>query len=111
MRSLPPPMRSFSWYSATLHRTGSPNSAKVWLNATRCPKRSVSASTPSQSSTSAGVDASAMPVHQALPTLPKRRMCSAAMSRTAVRTAVNSDGGSHVSRSSAPRRKPRLAFM
>ena len=35
MRSFPPPMRTFSRYSATPHRTGSPNSAKVWLNAAR----------------------------------------------------------------------------
>ena len=37
IRSLPPPMSSFSLYSAALHRTGSPNSSKVWLNATRWP--------------------------------------------------------------------------
>src|ERR1035438_103205 len=52
-RSLPPPMRTFSWYSATLQRTGRPNSANIWLNATKWPYRSVSASTPSQSSTRA----------------------------------------------------------
>ena len=36
-------------------RTGSPSCSKVSLNAGRCPKRSVSASTPSQSKNSAGI--------------------------------------------------------
>ena len=111
MRSLPPPMRSFSLYSAGLHRTGSPNSSNTWLKATRCPYRSVSASTPSQSKISARAARSATRAHQALPALPKRRMWSAASCSTAARVAVNSDGGSQLSRSSAWRRKSRLDFM
>ena len=54
IRSLPPPICSFSAYSSSDHRTGRPTSAKVWLNAGRWPSRSVSASTPSQSKISAG---------------------------------------------------------
>ena len=106
MRSLPPPISSFSRYSATDQRTGRPNSANVWLNATRWPNRSVSAMTPSQSRMSALATA-----YPALPTLPKRRMCAAAMSMTAARTCVNRDGGSQLSRSSAPRRNARFDVM
>ena len=55
MRSLPPPILQLdSAYSSSDHCTGSPASAKVWLNAGRWPSRSVSASTPSQSKISAG---------------------------------------------------------
>src|SRR3984957_12508813 len=61
MRSLPPPMRSFSLYSAGLHRTGRPNSSNTWLKATRWPYRSVSASTPSQSKIRARAARSATP--------------------------------------------------
>src|SRR5262249_56972739 len=49
-----PPMRSLTPYSSSDQRTGSPTSAKVWLNAGRWPSRSVSARTPSQSKISAG---------------------------------------------------------
>ncbi len=35
IRSFPPPIRSFSPYSSSLHCTGSANSANVWLNAGR----------------------------------------------------------------------------
>ena len=49
IRSLPPPILSRSPYSSSDQRTGRPSASKVWLNAGRCPKRSVSASTPSQS--------------------------------------------------------------
>src|SRR3984885_8126349 len=48
-------MRTLRLYSSTDHRTGSPTASKVWLNATRWPCSSVSASTPSQSSMSADV--------------------------------------------------------
>src|ERR1700733_3093975 len=48
-------MRTLRLYSSTDHRTGSPTASKVWLNATRWPCSSVSASTPSQSRMSAEV--------------------------------------------------------
>jgi hypothetical protein len=53
IRSLPPPMDSRRPYSSSSHRTGRSKSANVRLNAGRWPKRSVSASTPSQSKISA----------------------------------------------------------
>src|SRR5450755_4071566 len=54
IRSLPPPILSFTPYSSSDQRTGNPTSANVSLKAGRWPSRSVSASTPSQSKISAG---------------------------------------------------------
>ena len=88
MRSLPPPMRSFSAYSSSDQRTGRPNSAKVWLKAGRWPWRSVSASTPSQSKIRAA--------HQALPALPNSVRCRSAIAFTAARWSRKSDGGSYL---------------
>jgi len=63
IRSLPPPMRSFCAYTASVQVIGRPNSANARLKAGRCPSRSVSASTPSQSKINAGMA-------QAFPALP-----------------------------------------
>src|SRR5688572_2640883 len=49
MRSLPPAILRSSPYCSTLHSASMPAAAKARLNATRCPSRSVSTSTPSQS--------------------------------------------------------------
>src|SRR6185503_20669054 len=49
MRSLPPAILSSSPYRATSHSASMPAAANARLNATRCPSRSVSTSTPSQS--------------------------------------------------------------
>ena len=54
-RSLPPPIASRCPYSSSLQWIGRPASSNVRLNAGRCPSRSVSASTPSQSNTRAGL--------------------------------------------------------
>src|SRR5690349_11211655 len=54
IRSLPPPICRRRAYSASSQTMSSPASANAWLKAGRCPSRSVSASTPSQSKISAG---------------------------------------------------------
>src|SRR5574340_1197412 len=62
IRSLPPPMRSRRPYSSSDHWTGSPNSRNVWLTAGKCPYRSVSARTPSQSKMSVLIGLPGLPV-------------------------------------------------
>ena len=54
-RSFPPPMVSFCAYSFSLQHTGRSKCLKVALKAGRCPSRSVSARTPSQSKIKAGM--------------------------------------------------------
>ena len=70
--------------------TGRPNSANVWLNAGRCPYRSVSASTPSQSKISAGSPGLARAAERAACVRRPSPSRPRALSR-------NSDGGSHLS--------------
>ena len=96
-RSLPPPIASRCPYSSSLQWIGRPASANVWLNAGRWPSRSVSARTPSQSKISVGL------MGDAFPAAPNSSMCTAIAACTAAEMSRNIDGGSHLSRSRAPR--------
>src|SRR3989344_9471648 len=76
MRSLPPVTASNSPYKATSQRQSSPASTNAWLNATRCPSRSVSARVPSTSkiNASSAMELSPKTRKTVIPAAPIRRV-------------------------------------
>ena len=103
MRSLPPAMASFSPYSSSR-----PANGQVELLEHLVERRQVAEPFGVGEHTIAVEDQGG---HQALPSLPNRRMWSSAMSTMSARTCLNSEGGSHVSVACASPRNARLDRM